>query len=57
MQAEAVQKLVLLEQDSTTIHLLLIYTVLKDDINYKTSKLRFKVSSKLVEAEAQGLIL
>ena len=47
----------LLEQDSTIVHLLLLYSVLKDDINYETSKLRFKVSSKLMEAEAQGLIL
>ena len=51
------QTIQVLEQDSTIVHLLLIYTVLKDDINYKTSKLRFKVSSKLMEAEAQGLIL
>ena len=47
----------MLEQDSTIIHILLPYTVLKDDINYKTSKTRFKLSSKLMEAEAQGLIL
>ena len=46
----------LLEQDSTIVHLLLLYTVLKDDINYKASKLRFKVSSKSMEAEPQGLI-
>ena len=47
----------LFEHDSTIAHPLLLYTVLKDDINSKTSKRRFTLSSKLMEAEAQALVL
>ena len=47
----------LLEQDSTIAHILLLLTVLKNDISYKTREARIKLSSKSMEAEAQGLIL
>ena len=46
----------MLEQDSAIVPLLLLYTVLIGDVNYRISKTRFKLSSKLMEAGAQALI-
>mgnify|MGYP003365046611 CR=1 FL=1 len=48
--------MIVLEQESTIIHLLLLYKVLEDDINHKTSKTRIKLSPVLKKAEVEGLI-